>query len=700
MDNVSNIFQNDLLPSLGARANRSIKLRKFIISPYDARYRTWETFLLVLVVYSAWIYPFELAFLRHLSWKLFLVENIVNGFFAIDIVLTFFLAYLDRKSYLLVDNPKRIAARYLSSWFIFDVCSTIPYQPFGLLLNKHGNGLAYKILNMLRLWRLRRLSALFARLEKDIRLNYYWIRCTKLISVTLFAVHCSGCFIYLIADRYPDPSKTWIGAAIPNYRSESLWVRYVTAIYWSITTLTTTGYGDLHAENPREMSFCICFMLFNLGLTAYLIGNMTNLVVQGSCRTRNFRDIIHAASQFAARNQLPDQIRDEMLAHICLRYNTEGLKQKETLDSLPKAVRSSIACHLFLPVLEKVYLFDGVSFTCRLQLVTTLEAEYYPPKETVILQNETPTDAYILVSGAVEVRVMTNGGEKVEKLLSGGDIFGEIGALCNTPQPFTFRTSRVSQLLRLHTTEFKNILQENKHDKEIIMNNLDQKMNSDQRFTTKMMEICQGDQNFGEHNRCSISNQVNVKDESKERETLTSCCSDECCKELNESDRHGAMYKTIEQGFFNRNNDLPDKGAGMENRVSTSQIVDIRKVDAHQHILTDNFMTEYQGIHDRFRKTYPVARELQEITHSCTEDGSVVSERKRVTIHMHPQQNKSSAVPCAKVINLPGSLDQLFNIARQKFASYSPTKLLNRDFAEIDDITAIQDGDHLFLVEI
>lgn len=83
------------------------------------------------------------------------------------------------------------------------------------------------------------------------------------------------------------------------------------------------------------------------------------------------RDTIHAASRFAARNQLPEQIRDEMLAHICLRYKTEGLKQKETLDSLPKAIRSSIACHLFLPVLEKIYLFDGVSFTCRLQLVWT-----------------------------------------------------------------------------------------------------------------------------------------------------------------------------------------------------------------------------------------------------------------------------------------------------------------------------------------
>lgn len=77
----------------------------------------------MLVVFSAWIYPFELAFLRHLSWKLFLVENIVNSFFAIDIVLTFFLAYLDHKSYLLVDNPKRIAARLVLAPQLFSTVS-------------------------------------------------------------------------------------------------------------------------------------------------------------------------------------------------------------------------------------------------------------------------------------------------------------------------------------------------------------------------------------------------------------------------------------------------------------------------------------------------------------------------------------------------------------------------------------------------
>ncbi|CAL4978542.1 unnamed protein product [Urochloa decumbens] len=728
MEDVSNIFHNDLLPSLGARVNQSIKLRKFIISPYDPRYRIWETFLLVLVVYSAWIYPFELAFLRHLSWELFLVEIIVDSFFAIDIILTFFISYLDQKSYLLVDNPKRIAARYISSWFTFDVCSTIPYQPFGLLFKKHSDGLAYRMLNMLRLWRLRRLSALFARLEKDIRLDYYWIRCIKLVSVTLFAVHCSGCFNYLIADRYPNPAKTWIGAAIPNYRSESLWFRYVTSIYWSITTLTTTGYGDLHAENPREMLFSTCYMLFNLGLTAYIIGNMTNLVVQGSCRTRNFRDTIHAASQFAARNQLPKHIRDEILAHICLRYKTEGLKQKETLDSLPKGIRSSIAYHLFFPIIEKVYLFRGVSFTCMLQLVTAMEAEYFPPRELIILQNEAPTDVYILVSGAAEERIEIDGVEK--GVLSTGEIFGELGALCNVPQPFTVCTTKVSQLLRVSTTVLKTIIQDNKEDEQIVLNNIFQKTGRDPILSTELTGKSLGTQSqqFRKYNSCPTFNQVSQENESEGKGRLTLYCRGEHCKKIEETDGHGPLHKRAKHNEFNRINCLPAKGEDIEKNVPTksmcTEYMDKGKAKVHQQMLTDGSITGSEKVHvitpntqehTKIRQprtpdrmfVFSVAGNLQGITDNCTEvgicsdkdGGSVVSGNKRVTIHMYSQKNTNLRVPCAKVINLPGSMDELFVVASQKFAGYCPTKLFNQEFAEIDDITVIRDGDHLFLME-
>lgn len=70
-------------------------------------------FLILLVVYSAWICPFEIAFVKYTTGVLFVVDNVVNGLFAIDIVLTFFVAFIDNKTYLLVDDPRRIATRYV-----------------------------------------------------------------------------------------------------------------------------------------------------------------------------------------------------------------------------------------------------------------------------------------------------------------------------------------------------------------------------------------------------------------------------------------------------------------------------------------------------------------------------------------------------------------------------------------------------------
>ncbi|PKA49049.1 Potassium channel AKT1 [Apostasia shenzhenica] len=356
--------------------------------------RYWQIFLIILVAYSAWISPFEFALITKPTGTLSIVDNIVNGFFAIDIILTFFVAYLDKTSYLLVDKPKKIAKKYLTSWFILDVVSTVPSEIARKLLPKALE--SYGFFNMLRLWRLRRVSSLFA--------------------------------------RYPDPSLTWIGASMPNFHSRSLWIRYVTSMYWSITTLTTVGYGDLHAENTREMIFDIIYMLFNLGLTAYIIGNMTNLVVHGTSRTRKFRDTIQAASGFAQRNQIPVRLQEQMLAHLCLKYRTdsEGLQQQETLDALPKAIQSSISHYLFYNLVQKVYLFQGVSADLLFQLVL----------------RESNT----------------------------GDLFGEVGVLCYRPQLFTVRTKNLCQLLRLNRTSFLGIVQSNVGDGTIIMNNLLQKL--------------------------------------------------------------------------------------------------------------------------------------------------------------------------------------------------------------------------------
>ncbi|XP_050365667.1 potassium channel AKT1-like [Argentina anserina] len=466
-------ISDGILPSLGAAArnHRKPKLRRFIISPFNSHYKLWQSFLVFWVFYTAWVCPFEFGFLDSPKGPLAITDNVVNGLFGIDIVLTFFVAYLDKTTYLLIDVPKLIALRYARTWLAFDIISIIPSE-FAQTVLPHPLA-NYGYFNILRLWRLRRVSAMFARLEKDRNFSYFWVRCCKLVFVTLFTVHCGGCIFYFIAANYHDPKRTWLGLITENFNDISLWNRYVTSMYWSIITLTTTGYGDLHPVNSQEMIFDIFYMLFNVGLQAYLIGNMTNLIVHGTARTRQFRDSIHAASSFAMRNQIPDRLHEQMLAHLCLKYrtNSEGLQQQETLDALPHAIRSSISHYLFNSLVDNVYLFQGVSRDMLFQLVAEMKAEYFPPKEDVILQNEAPTDMYIVVTGSVELILQKNGVEMVFSEAKTGDVFGAIGVLCYRPQLFTVRTKGLCQLLRLNRTAFLNIVQANVGDGTIIMSN-------------------------------------------------------------------------------------------------------------------------------------------------------------------------------------------------------------------------------------
>lgn len=81
------------------------------------------------------------------------------------------------------------------------------------------------------------------------------------------------------------------------------------------------------------------------------------------------RDTVRAASEFALRNHLPHDVQDQILSHLCLRFKTEGLKQQETINGMPKAIRASIAYHLFFPIVQNSYLFQGVSHDFLFQLV-------------------------------------------------------------------------------------------------------------------------------------------------------------------------------------------------------------------------------------------------------------------------------------------------------------------------------------------
>ncbi|XP_021738015.1 potassium channel AKT1-like isoform X2 [Chenopodium quinoa] len=309
--------------------------------------------------------------------------------------------------------------------------------------------------------------------------NYSFIRICKAIFVTIFVVHCAACFYYILATTYHDPTKTWIALSMKNFETENVWHMYVVSMYWSMSTLTKVGYGDIHPVNTREKIFVIFYMIISVGLFIYWVAIMTSLISHRISVNMNFRNKLQAASKFAKRNRLPVCLQAQIISHLCLKYrvDSEGLQKQEVLESFPKAIKSSISHFLFYSLLDKVYLFRGISNDVFCQLVSEVKVEYFPPNEDVILQDEAPTDLYVVVAGAMKLIVRRQGVEEVVKELKSGDVCGELGVVCYRSQPFTVRTKRLCQLLRLNRTVLMNLVQENAGDGQIIMNNLLEHLN-------------------------------------------------------------------------------------------------------------------------------------------------------------------------------------------------------------------------------
>ena len=160
---------------------------------------------------------------------------------------------------------------------------------------------------------------------------------------------------------------------------------YYSALYWSVVTVTSVGYGDISARNTVEMLFCTIYLLIGATVWAYIIGNAVTIISTGDPDQIAHHQLMDALNRYIAEKELPEPIRFRLRRFF--RSRREMTKQHAHQDLIEKLSPKLMedVCESTAAWLRGVsYLRDpSISTSFLVNISSCLSETIYEPREII-----------------------------------------------------------------------------------------------------------------------------------------------------------------------------------------------------------------------------------------------------------------------------------------------------------------------------
>ncbi|NXA40929.1 KCNH4 protein, partial [Eudromia elegans] len=451
-----NVFESK--PSVPEYKVASVQKSRFILLHYSVFKALWDWLILLATFYVAVTVPYNVCFTGTeegaAAARSTIVSDIaVEMLFILDIVLNFRTTYVSQSGQV-VYEPHCICIHYVATWFFVDLIAALPFDLLYVF-----NITVTSLVHLLKTVRLLRLLRLLQKLDRYSQ--YSAMVLTLLMSVFALLAHWMACVWYVIgrAEMQSSDRRTWeIGErrrgaqegprARPGTRRSaplclagwlhelgkrleapyvnssvggpSIRSAYIASLYFTLSSLTSVGFGNVCANTDAEKIFSICTMLIGALMHAVVFGNVTAIIQRMYSRRSLYHTRMKDLKDFIRVHRLPQQLKQRMLEYFQTTWSVNnGIDANELLHDFPDELRADVAMHLHKDIL-RLPVFETASRGCLRSLSLHIKTSFCAPGEYLLRQGDALQADYFVCSGSLEV-LRDNA---VLAILGKGDLIG------------------------------------------------------------------------------------------------------------------------------------------------------------------------------------------------------------------------------------------------------------------------------------
>ncbi|VDM32571.1 unnamed protein product [Hydatigera taeniaeformis] len=178
---------------------------------------------------------------------------------------------------------------------------------------------------------------------------------------------------------------------------------YISSLYFTMSSLTSVGFGNVSPNTSNEKIFSIVSMLVGALMHAAVFGNVTTIIQRMYTRRSAYQTKNQDLKDFTRAHHLPKQLRQRMLEFYQAMWSiNRGIDKQTIMQAFPEEMRGDIALHINREMLS-LPIFKSASIGCQKSIAQLIGTRFATPGEYLVHRGDAIRNLYFVCSGSLEI---------------------------------------------------------------------------------------------------------------------------------------------------------------------------------------------------------------------------------------------------------------------------------------------------------